>query len=557
MVPGQHPGQPRAIVMLRWQRITPLWGALSQPVDRAMDMTTLRLVILCSILGSHAVMAQTLPTQPSDDVVIDQSTLDQAHGLVTLDYAKITLKGGGAFDLFGVHYLHQLNDWLYVGGGINGPLLEGSYGGFFTVDTTLHARKKVWGNWFVDAGVALGGGGGGASVRHIKELSGSGRYMKKYVGLGYEAHGLYYGVNYSNVSISNSLVNDSVLNFFIQKPVSFLVGSFADAGSKIAPAHGDDRAHDSIISFELNNIYQINPKGLYRGRIGLVSPQFSQFFSKSDYLFFGVDLGYSGLDWYNQIQAGIGHKVSVSPKLNLYGQLGIGTGGWVTDTIDTGPGLLIYPKVKAEYLWNKSTGLSLSAGYLAAPKGTSRNWTVGAAINFHLSPDERGEGGDDSTLSGVRVNLYDKVLFNVSNNGERVSNINMAALQLDYSVNDHWYIPFQISAATNAYKGYAGYAEMFVGLGWQSHYSRSNKFQGFAQISYGLNDLGVNKKEDVGPLLNASVGFNYGLSDQFAIHGQLGKTASVNQYIKSNHSSDFSNTSIGLGVTYRFSLPTH
>jgi hypothetical protein len=83
---------------------------------------------------------------------VDPSALTPAQGMLTLDYRKLALKGGGSFDLLGVHYLHALNDWLYLGFGINGPLVEGAYGGFFTVDTTLAAQKKLSDNWARAAG---------------------------------------------------------------------------------------------------------------------------------------------------------------------------------------------------------------------------------------------------------------------------------------------------------------------------------------------------------------------------------------------------------------------
>ena len=181
--------------MLRWQRLTPLQAI--KRTDSKMKMATLRLAALCFMFGSQVAAAQTSPPAPADDLATDKSTLSQANGLLMLDYTKLGLKGGGSFDLLGFHYLHQLNDWLYLGVGISGPLVEGDYGGFFTVDTTLHAKKRVFDNWFVDAGLSFGGGGGGASIRNIKELSGSGRYTKTYLGLGYETNGMYFGVNYA------------------------------------------------------------------------------------------------------------------------------------------------------------------------------------------------------------------------------------------------------------------------------------------------------------------------------------------------------------------------
>ena len=55
-------------------------------------------------------------------------------------------------------------------------------------------------------------------------------------------------------------------------------------------------------------------------------------------------------------------RVAVAPRVNLYGQLGFGSGGYAPEKIDTGPGLLVYPKVSAEYLLNKNFGVALSAG---------------------------------------------------------------------------------------------------------------------------------------------------------------------------------------------------
>ena len=132
----------------------------------------------------------------------------------------------------------------------------------------------------------------------------------------------------------------------------------------------------------------------------------------------------------------------------------------------------------------------------------------------------------------------------------------MTTLQVDRVIGKNMYLPVQIGAATSDFNGYAGYAEMFAGLGWQSLSDRHHKTQTFAQLMFGLNDLGVNKKQDAGPLLNASVGINYALNEQFAIYGQLGKTVSVKQHLKSGYTNKFESSSVGLGLSYRFSLPT-
>lgn len=524
-------------------------------------MSKTYLGILCLMCSSQAVVAEqaSLP-QTSAAPQMEQSVLGDATALLMLDYEKIALTNGGNFDLLGVNYLHQLNDWLYFGVGFGVPMVEGDYGGFFAGGVTLHAQKEVFGNWFVDAGVSFGAGAGGASVAHIRQLSGTGTYLKKYMGLGYRLGNINVGVNYADVKISNSLIDDSVINFFVQAPLSSSVGSYADSGNTLGPADFGRLGRESIVSFEYSSLSQIDPTGKYGGNIGLVSPQYSQFISDNNYWFFGLDLGYSGLVWYNQAQGGFGRRISVSPNINLYGQIGVGSGGWVTDTIDTGPGLVVYPKVKAEYQWGNGIGAFVSAGYLFAPLGTSRNWSLGAGINYHLPDGTQGASGDESAydlaLKGLRVNVFDRKLYNVSFNGGKISDLNLVSLQFDYNFRDNWYIPVHLAAATNDFKGFAGYVEGFAGLGWQSDPFAAGKLQAYAQVAYGLNDVGIDAQHDVGALLYPSVGLNYNLNDRYSLYGQFGKTISLGQYLKPNFSNSFEGTSIGFGVSYRFSIPT-
>ncbi len=520
-----------------------------------------RVVILCLIMiGQVAINGKAFGDENRTGVSPQRDALHQVSGMVMLDYSRLTLSNGGAFDLLGVHYLQRANDWLYFGVGAIAPMVEGNYGGFFAADATLHAQRRIHGNWFVNAGLAIGAGAGGASVSNIRRLSGEGLYGRAYAGIGYTTRSLSFGVNYSRVAISGSQINDSTFNFFVQRPLSFSVGSYADTGAILDSREFDAPEHENIISFQVNNVSQINPTGSYGGDIGLVSTQFSHFMNDNVYTFFGVDIGYSGLLWYNQAHGGVGRRVSLSPHLNLYGQIGIGSSGWVTDTVDTGPGFIIYPKATLEYLWNNGVGATVSAGYLYAPLGTSQNWTVGLGLNYHLSyrnlQGSDTASGTDYTLRGIRLSVFDRMTSDIYYNGRRSSGLNMIAVQVDYALNDHWYVSGQIAAATNAFRGFAGYAEGFVGMGWQSRTFASGRVQGYAQLMYGLNDVGVDPQHEVGALLYPAIGVNYHLNDRLSLYGQLGGTVSLGQYLNSSMTNRFENYSVGLGMTYRFSLPT-
>ena len=129
----------------------------------------------------------------------------------------------------------------------------------------------------------------------------------------------------------------------------------------------------NIIEIGLDNIIQLKPQGSYKGNINLAAFQFDHFITDSTYVLFEAGIGYRGLPIYNQVFGGIGYNFAYSPRVNFRGQLSLGSGGYAPEKIDTGPGLLFYPKVSAEYMLSNNLGISLSGGYLTAPKGSSRN----------------------------------------------------------------------------------------------------------------------------------------------------------------------------------------
>lgn len=518
---------------------------------------TLGLVLAgASLTTGTAASAET--DAPTHGLQIPQ--LHPVSGMIMLDYSAITLSNGGAFDLFGIHYLQRANDWLYYGVGAFAPVAQGDYGGFFGAAATLHAQRNIGdSNWFVNAGLSLGAAAGGNSVTGIRRLSGEGLYGRAYAGIGYTHRNLSFGVNYSRVAVLGSMIDDSTINVFVQRPFSFSIGSYADAGRSLSAAEFDAPQQENIISVQVNNFAQINPRGRYTGDIGVASTQFTHFHNRNLYSFFAVDIGISGLHWYNQAHGGFGFRTSLSPRVNLYGQIGFGSSGWVTDTVDTGPGFIIYPKATLEYMVNNRLGATLSAGYQFAPFATSQNWTVGLGMNYHLShrrpSDTASTSGLDYNLRGVRLNVFGRATSSITYNGRQSEGINMIAVQADYMLNDHWYLAGQVAAATTAFRGYAGYAEGFVGLGWQSRPYASGRLQGYAQLMYGLNDVGVDPAHEVGTLLYPAFGVSYHVNDRFSIYSQVGAAVSLGQYL-GTHTNTFENYSLGLGVTYRFSLPT-
>jgi hypothetical protein len=480
--------------------------------------------------------------------------LSQESGIIVLDYQTIPVPGYESLDLLGYHYLNRITDWMYLGVGGYAPLVRGDYGGFMAVDATLQVRKRIIENLFVDAGAGFGGGGGGKSVQQSKVFSGDGGLVRAYAGLGYDFEDFAAGIRYSKFKLSNSALDHSQLDLFVQVPVTYRIGPYGYSGQKFAypdqTGLGDltPGSGENVLSYGLDNLIQLRPVGLHRSTINLWDMQYSHRFPDHAYAYFDLGVGYHGIPLYNQVLGGVGYRLNVLPRVILAGQLGLGSGGYTPQWIDTGPGLLVYPKVSAEYLFNENFGYSLSCGYLFAPAGSSKNVALGASLNYHLFVDNEGspDGAalNDILFHGFRVNLLQQTEVNVKFSGKDLHDVDMVSLQLDNVVSDHFYVPVQVSVAYNDFYGYPGYGELLTGLGLQSGCPTRSRFQAFAQMLTGANVLGV--------IVKLELGLNVSLSDNLALFGQVGRTASVdigNPY-------DFSANSFGLGLSYRFSVPS-
>tara|TARA_R110002073_G_scaffold22414_6_gene77429 strand:- start:18351 stop:20000 length:1650 start_codon:yes stop_codon:yes gene_type:complete len=542
-----QPAAPRGLGK-PWQKRMSGWGRASAAI------------LLAAGLGSLAPGSPASAQSTSFGSLGDGSLVRESRGIHMLEYSPIRLTNGGEFDLLAIHQLYRLNDWLSFGVGAFAPMLRGNAGGFFGASARLHAQRRISGNWFVNGGLSFGAGAGGASIANIGTLSGDGVYARAYAGIGYAFRNFRVGLNYSRVAIANSPINDSTFSIFVQRPFSLRTGAYSSAGTIINANDFNAPAYDTMISVSAGNMVQINPTGSYRGDIGLLTTQFTSFFRPNVYSFFGINMGASGLSWYNQAQGGVGFRYALSPNVNVYSQLGIGSGGWVTDTINTGSGIVIYPRVALEYRLSDRLGAQLSAGYLYAPRGTSRNWTVELGMNYYLANARSQDGdstvGDAYTMRGISLNVFGRRTSDIFYNGRTSAPLSMIAVQADYALNDNWYAAGQLAVAANRFRGFAGYAEAFLGVGYRRNLTSSGRFQGYAQLMLGVNDLGVDPAHENGPMLYPSIGVNYNINDRLSLYGQLGVTRSINQYLSNGPTVDFENYSIGLGMTYRFSLLT-
>lgn len=468
------------------------------------------------------------------------------EAIVLMDYQVLPVKGDEPIDLMGFHVYNKVADGLYVGAGMSAPLLKGAYGGFATFDIGAHAQHRLTSKVFATAGLALGAGAGGRSVENVRTLSGTGGLAKAYVGLGYDFGAFSAGVNWTHMKFKHAAVGGTQADVFLEIPYTYFTGPFSGHGERLSPADARQVAAASserMLTMTFDNYRQREPEGTFKGVFNIVDLQYSQFFSTDSYWFVDLGVGYRGLPLSNQVLGGVGRRVRISPGLTLYGQLGIGSGIYAPEVINTDAGLLVYPKISAEYALSKDLGLSLSAGYLVAPKGSSKNQAFGIALTRHLGGGDgpSTSGGSLPTYQAFSVNLFHETDFGVRYRDLDRGKVRMIGIQLDIVVDEHWYIPLRGAAAYSTYLGYAGYGELLGGIGLQSRLDRDDRLQAFAQLMAGTNVHGVAVK--------GSAGLRYGLGDRMALSINAGRIAA-----RSSAGNRFVANSVSFGLDYRFSI---
>ena len=531
-------------------------------------------ILVAGLLASASAFAQKSDVlkpdvNQSDARAPKEPTLRLNEAMLLLDYQVVRVAGDEPIDLMGFHVITKVADGLFVGAGLYAPLFKGVYGGFTAFDISVHAQHRLTSRLFATAGLSLGGGAGGRSVENAKTLSGTGGFYKGSVGLGYDFGSLALGVNVSKMKFRRSAIDGTQANVFLQVPFTYLTGPFGSHGQRLSPADADEAAAASserMVTVVFDNFRQLDPKGSYKGNFNVADLQFAQYFARDTYWYAGLGVGYRGLPLYNHVMGGVGQRVRLSQQLTLYGQLGIGSGGYAPERIDTDAGLLVYPRIAAEYALTKNLGLSLSAGYLVAPKGSSKNLSFGLGLTRHFrvgdGPGARdhdlGRSGSNEvsdklsdnvgnitglpTYQAFRVGLFQQTESPVRFIGIDRGQLQMIGIQADAIVSERWYIPLQASVAYTTYLGYPGYGELLAGIGVQSRAGSGDRLQAFGELMAGTNVHGL--------ALKAGAGLRYGLSDRVALRLAAGRIEA-----RSAAGNRFTANSLNLGVDYRFSLP--
>ncbi|MDB5816507.1 MAG: hypothetical protein JWQ11_147 [Rhizobacter sp.] len=318
------------------------------------------------------------------------SSVSSTPSELRVGYEHLKLPGDEGLGMIGTTYLLHLTPNLMVGPAAYGAI-EGQRGGLFTVGVEGAWRQPLFGPLALDAGLYVGGGGGGVAPvggglmlrPHLDLTAGFGRYRA--------------GVSWSKVKFPNGQIDSNQVGLVLSVDTDF---SHASPGSSSASLSG---VANMASGLGIDRV--VGVAGAYRPRsgtlrlsgtpmndtVGYVGARLEHEFAPG--LFGGVETNGAasgGAGGYAEYLATASYEVSPFPApIKLGGRLGLGMGGG--GDVSVGGGLLAKGSIYGSVQLTSSLALGLEGGYARAPNGDFK--APFAAANLVWTLDDRGSIG--------------------------------------------------------------------------------------------------------------------------------------------------------------------
>lgn len=457
--------------------------------------------------------------------------------------------------LVGMNYLAELAPSIYGGVGGYGSV-TGTQGGLFILGFEGGLHHEFARNWWLDAGLFVGGGGGRSS------LVGGGLMLRPHVGIAYAWRGIRFGLNYSYVDFPDGKIQSKQIGIGLDVPFDFdyLTPSDHSLGCIYHDLSLFNLANSDFIAFHRNDFalllqayYQHsgtrNINGdVQDGRISLVGAEFDHYLSDNWFWWMKAAGAFHGIpNGYMDILGGFGYHWELGPYgIALVPQLGIGAGGG--GMVDSGGGFLVNPALGLEWSLTRSFAARISSGYLWSPKGQFGAVPVTAEIIYHLDVASASKT-PPTDLSGLyevqgwRIELFNQTYLHPQRAyNAKTSAINLVALQIDQLFTNYFFLSYQ---AAFAYSGFhaGGYATGMIGAGLQTPHFFRDQFQLFTEFLVGAGG-GGGLAIAGGALIEPVVGVRYSFTPTIGVQASVGQLKSW--------SDNLSTPAINVGLSIRF-----
>lgn len=485
------------------------------------------------LAGFFATLSYAAEVPSSDNAI----NLNRQPGFFRFSFDDVKMPNNlQHMGLFGINYFADLTPNLYAGIGAYGAV-TGTQGGLFALGFAGGLHHEFMPHWWGDVGMFLGGGGGKSS------LVGGGLMLRPYVGIAYAWQWARVGVHYSYVTFPDGQIHGSQIGLDMDIPWDFYYTDPQNAGRHFFNFDSFHLPSGKFLDFQRNDFGLILQAYRQRagtrsvngnvedGTIGIVGAELDHYMT--DRIFWWAQAGgaFHGIpNGFMDVLGGLGYRL----PLNNYGfalmpQLGIGAGGG--GTVDTGGGILVSPQLGVQWPLNKSLAARVSGGYLWAPQGNLKAYTLTGEVLYHLdiataSNQLASFATGDSWAQGWRIQLLNQTYIHPQRNGmSDTSAINLIALQIDQFFTPQFFISYQ---AASAYSGNhaGGLASGMLGPGVQSKELFHRPLKIYAALLVGAAGGGSLALEG-GSLIEPVVGVHYSLTPAIGVQASISEVKAL------------------------------
>lgn len=501
---------------------------------------------LCTVLAVLAFWPALALADPSGEPV-PTSVLETRPAQLRLTYEQVDISASETMGLGGLSYLVNVSPAIYAGLSAYGAL-SGERGGFFTGGLEVGSGVR-YGRVLVDAGMFVGGGGGGSAPQ------GSGLMLRPHLGVSRQFDDFSLGAGLSWVKFPDGDIDSKqvYLNLGIPLDVVFAdsrhAGKSLDAGE--VAGYGLRQGRSRLVA----KAERYSPSsGVLTTAGGAMSDMDTLGFEYQYDLasgWFGflevAGAGEGGSDGYAEVLFGAGWGMPIfggSTRLNLTASVGGAGGG----TVDTGGGVIGKAGIGIEHRFSPRLSAGLEVGKVAS-QGSFEGSRVGLSLSYalgELNPTRRGQAvgkGDSVVLQGWEVAASHQSYLKAQRKVGADAGIDLVGMKLARQLGEHAYLTGQ---AYGAYAGGAGgYAVGLMGGGLLYPLGNSP----WSVSLEALLGVGGGGGLDVsgGGLAQVQAGLRYRVSRNLSLQLELGKVHSLSGALDSEVAN--------LNLVYSFSRP--
>lgn len=478
----------------------------------------------------------------------DGASLLRSSVRLHLSYEVLEISPDENLGLAGMRYLVEVSPDWYVGPAAFGAL-DGERGGFFTGGLSAGRRYRLGPDWFLDAGLFVGGGGGGSAPQ------GSGLMLRPHLGVSYDLGGVLIDGAVSYITFPDGDIDSTQLSLGFGIPFGLYYGRADAAGRPVsAETLSGVRRRDTEW---LATWAEYRPAGSARttGRSLQESLQrfgfeYRRHLDGRGYLFVETAGAMEGdSDGYMEILAGAGLRAGLLDRWHATAAIAVGGAGG--GMIDTGGGLAAKVRLGLDYAVTPTLKLGLEGGrietdgsFAADFYGLSLGYRIGTAADDRR--DREGRGEDRWRFARWRLAAMQHTCFDAARKNGDDRDLGLLGLKIEQFVNRSVYLTGQ---AYSAYLGEAGgYAVGLIGAGREFRLRTDTRLSLNLELAVGaVGGGGVDAGE--GAVIQPLAGLTWRLGRQLGLRLEAGRVKGV--------TGELDSTMVGIGLAYEFSRPEY